>query len=106
MAGEMQNAPCEIARLMLQAFASVGAKSFDLTLTTSASEKASFRRSLSAPRLLRELRGLLASAETTHHNIIVRPYSTNAALFSRLAPEIIRRGWLSVILAMRILRAG
>jgi len=80
MAGEIQNTPYEIARRMVEAFASVGVKTFDLTLTTRAGEKADFRRALTGERLSHTLSRLLAIAETRQQNVIVRPYSAGAAL--------------------------
>jgi len=80
MAGEIQNTPYEVARRMVEAFASVGVKTFDLTLTTRAGEKSDFRRALTGERLAHTLSRLLAIAETRQQNVIVRPYSAGAAL--------------------------
>ncbi len=80
MAGDTHNTGYNAARRMLEAFASVEAETFDLTTTTRAGEKAEFRRLLTSSRLSRMLRGLLAAAETTQHNVIVRPYSDRAVL--------------------------
>jgi len=78
MAGDTHNKGYNAARRMLEAFASVGAETFDLTTTTRTGEKAEFRRLLTTARLSRMLRGLLAAPETTQHNVIVRPYSAGA----------------------------
>jgi hypothetical protein len=80
MAGDTHNTGYNTARLMLKAFTDVGAETFDLTITTRTGEKSGFRRLLTTTRLLRVLRGLLPSAETTQHNVIVRPYSAGAML--------------------------
>ena len=80
MADENESTPYDLARRMLEAFASVGVKTFDLTLTTRAGEKAEFRRSLTEEHLLRVFSGLLAIAETRQQNVIVRPYGSGAEL--------------------------
>lgn len=80
MADQHASTPYDVARRMLEAFASVRVKTYDLTLTTCAGEKADFRRLLTGDRLLRTLSGLLAVAEKKHHNVIVRPYSPGAML--------------------------
>jgi hypothetical protein len=49
-----------VTQQMLETFTSVGAESFDLTITTCAGEKVEFRRGLALESLLRRLRGGLA----------------------------------------------
>jgi hypothetical protein len=59
---------------MLDAFASVGATAFDLTVTTRAEEKETFRRSVRVGDLSRALPSILGSAATKQNNVIVRPH--------------------------------
>jgi hypothetical protein len=80
MTGELSNTPFDVARRMLEAFASVGVKTFDLTLTTRAGEKADFRRGLTGERLSHTFSRLLAIAETRQQNVIVRPNGADAML--------------------------
>src|SRR4051794_39413823 len=63
------------ARNMIGTFGSVGATRFDVTLTTAAGEKDSFRRGISLSNLVRTLPGMLDAAATTQRNVIVRPHS-------------------------------
>lgn len=58
---------------MLQAFHSVGATHFDLTLTTLSGEKAHFQRGVVGPRLSRRLAALLAQSDLYQQNVILRP---------------------------------
>jgi hypothetical protein len=62
------------ARKMLGTFASVGATRFDLTSTTRAGEKDSFRRSVSLAELTRILPEILDAAIVEQRNVIVRPH--------------------------------
>ena len=80
MADGSDNTPYEVAQRMVEAFTSVGVTTFDLTLTTAAGEKAEFRRALTTMRLLRALQGLLTTAESRRHNVIVRPYNSDPVL--------------------------
>jgi RepB DNA-primase from phage plasmid len=66
---------CKAAGQMLEAFQSVGAASFDLTLTNLRGEKLGFRRRLALENLLHRLRGLMPTAEEQQTNVIVRPVS-------------------------------
>ena len=83
---------------MIDTFRSVGATRFDVTLTTAAGEKDSFRRGVSLSDLTRTLPGILDAAATTQRNVIVRPHSPNtvfvqlddlkAAQLAPLAPAV------------------
>lgn len=75
-----QQASYEAAHRMLETFASVGAESFDLTITTLTGEKVEFRRGLPIDSLLRRLHGLLPGAERQQKNVIVRPVSSRTML--------------------------
>ncbi len=59
---------------MLDAFASVGAIRFNLTLTTRAGEKRYFKRSVSVADLANRLPALLDNTTRQEINVIVRPY--------------------------------
>jgi hypothetical protein len=61
------------ARAMIDAFASVGAEHFSLTLTTRAGDKDSFRRNVSPAELRRTLPAMLDAAAKLERNVIVRP---------------------------------
>lgn len=86
------------AQAMLDAFASVGAKHFDVTWTTRAGEKEWFRRGMSLADLVRTLPAMLDSAPAKQRNVIVRPHGPavtfiqlddlTPALLSRLAPAV------------------
>ncbi|MDE2125275.1 MAG: hypothetical protein KGJ62_01650 [Armatimonadetes bacterium] len=58
---------------MLDAFANVGAKAFDLTITSEIGEKVSFRRGVRGQELRRSLPDLLARCCAHRWNVIVRP---------------------------------
>jgi hypothetical protein len=58
---------------MLDAFASVGAERFDLTLTDATGHKVSFHADQSLGQLRTAMPALLQRAEARHHNVIVRP---------------------------------
>jgi hypothetical protein len=60
---------------MLDAFASAGAESFDLTITTRQGEKHRFQRHLPPDRLRESIPALLEDAAGHEHNVIVRPHS-------------------------------
>jgi hypothetical protein len=65
---------------MLDAFASVGAKRFDLTFTDAASEKTGFRGNRSLVHLRPSMSAILQEAAERKHNVIVRPRSSDATL--------------------------
>ncbi|MCX6359212.1 MAG: DNA-primase RepB domain-containing protein [Armatimonadetes bacterium] len=58
---------------MLDAFASVGAATFDLTLTSCEGEKVSFRRAVPLQELASLVPDVLARADAQRWNVIVRP---------------------------------
>jgi hypothetical protein len=62
------------ARAMIDAFASVGAARFDVTLTTRAGDKDWFRRDVTATELRRTLPAMLDAAAKLERNVIVRPH--------------------------------
>ena len=61
------------ARQMLDAFASVGARGFDVTFTDAAGGKVGFRRNRSFDQLRATLPSILETATARRHNVIVRP---------------------------------
>jgi hypothetical protein len=73
MTGDPISAASDAARAMLDAFASVGAEAFDVTITTLQGAKVWFRGNVP----LQELRGImpaeLAAAARLERNVIVRP---------------------------------
>jgi RepB DNA-primase from phage plasmid len=83
---------------MLDAFASVGATSFDVTWTTAAGDKEWFRRSMSLAELARTLPWMLDDAAGKQRNVIVRPHGPavtflqlddlKAVSLPRLAPAV------------------
>ena len=83
---------------MLDAFASVGANSFDVTGTTRAGEKEWFRRAMGYADLKRALPAMLDAALQKERNIIVRPHGSGVtflqlddlppAMLPRLAPAV------------------
>ncbi len=62
------------ARVMLEAFASVGATRFDVTWTTRAGDKEWFRRGVNLADLRHTLPAMLDNAPAKQRNIIVRPH--------------------------------
>ena len=64
---------------MLDAFASVGATQFDLTVTTRAEEKETFRRGVRLGDLSRALPSILTSAISKQRNVIVRPHGPSVS---------------------------
>ena len=68
------------AREMLAAFASVGARRFDLTLTDAAGGKAGFRPDCPIDRLRASLETILRDAAARRHNVIVRPRTQDTTL--------------------------
>ena len=63
------------ASLMLNAFRSVGAETFDVTWATVQEEKALFRRGVAVQKLLDRLPSLLTEATQKQQNLIVRPHT-------------------------------
>jgi hypothetical protein len=59
---------------MLDAFASVGGKSFDVAWTTRAGDKEWFRRGMSLDDLARSLLLMLDEAPSKQRNVMVRPH--------------------------------
>jgi hypothetical protein len=74
----------EKARSMIAAFASVGAQSFDVTLTDIEQKhvegRDGFRRNRSLDELGRTIGSVLQDAHRQQHSVIIRPRSTGAAL--------------------------
>jgi hypothetical protein len=70
----------EPALEMLNAFASVGAERFDLTLTDAAGEKVTFRGNRSLGQLRAAMPVILQEAAEQRHNVIVRPRPGTATL--------------------------
>jgi hypothetical protein len=68
------------ALAMLDAFASVGARRFDLTFTDAAGGKAAFRGNCSLEQLRPAVADILREAADRQHNVIVRPRAPGAAL--------------------------
>lgn len=66
------------AQDMLDAFTSVGAESFDLTVTTRQGEKHRFQRQQPHHRLRESIPALIDDAAAHEHNVIVRPHSAPA----------------------------
>ncbi len=65
---------------MLDAFATVGAERFDLTLTDAAGEKVEFRGNRTQEQLRPALPEILTQSAGRQYNVIVRPRSSQAAL--------------------------
>jgi hypothetical protein len=61
------------ARAMLDAFASVGARTCDLTITTRHGRKEAFQRTVPVDRLRSGIAAILDKAAGVEHNVIVRP---------------------------------
>ena len=70
----------EPAQEMLDAFASVGAGRFDLTLTDATGRKVAYRPGRTLDQLRAALPGILQEAAEQRHNVIVRPRSAGATL--------------------------
>lgn len=66
--------PDQAARAMLDLFASVGATSFDITITSREGEKIRFRRGASGENLRCVIPAELRVAAERQHNVIVRPH--------------------------------
>ncbi|MGH7171541.1 MAG: hypothetical protein ACRELG_14795, partial [Gemmataceae bacterium] len=65
---------------MLDAFASVGAQCFDLTLTDPAGEKVGFRGNRPLEQLRPAMSAILQEAADRRHNVIVRPRAAGVTL--------------------------
>jgi hypothetical protein len=74
MSGYCNEASVETARNMLEAFASVGAKTFDVTITSLHGDKIQFRKGTSLESLLRVLPSQIDQARAGKQNLIVRPH--------------------------------
>jgi RepB DNA-primase from phage plasmid len=79
MSEDGNNTAHSAAQAMLDAFASVGATSFDVTRTTSAGDKDSFQRGVSLADLAHTLPGMIDAATATQRNVIVRPHSRSVS---------------------------
>lgn len=79
MAEDNANTAHRAAREMLDAFASVGATSFDVTRTTSAGDKDFFRRGVSLTDLARTLPGMIDTATAEQRNVIIRPHGRSVS---------------------------
>ena len=83
---------------MLDAFASVGASAFDLTITTRGEQKQTFRRGVRLADLRRDMPSILDDATRKERNVIVRPHGPGVAfvqlddlkadMLARLAPAV------------------
>jgi hypothetical protein len=82
MNGRAGETPTGEALAMLSAFASVGARAFDLTLTEieRVNIPGGFKRNRSVAELRRTIGRILSDAERDRHNVIIRPHSTTATL--------------------------
>jgi RepB DNA-primase from phage plasmid len=86
------------AQAMFEAFASVGATQFDLTITARSGTKETFRRGVKLADLFRALPSMLDSAKSKRRNVIVRPHGPGvsfiqlddlkADMLARLAPAV------------------
>jgi hypothetical protein len=78
---------------MLDAFASVGAQRFDLTLTDAAGEKVGFRGNRTLDQLRPAMPEILQKATERKHNVIIRPRSTGITLIQLddLGEDVARR---------------
>jgi hypothetical protein len=72
--------PATEALTMLSAFASVGARAFNLTLTDIEGEKIKYRPNTPLEQLRRTIGRILQDAEGFRHNVIIRPRSSTATL--------------------------
>jgi hypothetical protein len=83
----------QAARAMLDAFGSVGAKTFDLTITSRKGEKVRFRRGVSPENLRSVMPAELGEAAALEHNVIVRPHGPGAVFIQLddLSAEVMRQ---------------
>jgi hypothetical protein len=70
------------ALAMLDAFAAVGVRVFDMTFTDLAGQKAGYRPGRSVDELRRMIGRTLQDAERSRQNVIIRPRSTTATLIT------------------------
>jgi hypothetical protein len=70
----------QAAQEMLDAFSSVGARRFDITLTDAGGRKVAFRPGRTLDQLRPALPGMLKDAIEQQHNVIVRPRGSGPAL--------------------------
>jgi len=91
--GRSKNQAQESAERMLDAFASVGADKFDLTLTDLTGEKIAFFRGLPLSRVRKDLPSLLENTERRQQNPILRPLSSSTLFvqLDDLDPDSLRR---------------
>jgi hypothetical protein len=68
------------ALAMLTAFASVGARAFNLTLTDIEGVKVGYKPNMPLEQLRRTIARILHDAERDRHNVIIRPRSTDSSL--------------------------
>lgn len=78
--GLFDTSPERQALAMLDAFTSVGAESFDLTVTDLAGKKTGFRRDCSTQQLREYMGQMLQSAAARQRNLIIRPKPAQALL--------------------------
>lgn len=78
--GRAAETPAGKALAMLSAFASVGARAFNLTLTDIEGEKIVYRPNTPLEQLRRTIPRILQDAEKSRHNVIIRPRSSTATL--------------------------
>lgn len=80
--GNAAEAPAGKAVAMLTAFASVGARAFNLTLTDSNGDKVpgGYRPNTPLDQLRRTIGRVLLDAERLHYNVIIRPRCSTATL--------------------------
>jgi len=80
--GSAAEAPASKALAMLSAFASVGARAFNLTLTNIEGEKieGGYRPNMPLEQLRRTIGRVLHDAEKLQRNVIIRPRSSTATL--------------------------
>jgi hypothetical protein len=78
MTGDSEKTAPRAALDMLDAFASVGAETFHLTLTDLKGDKAGFRKSVPLAKVQKDITALLEERTQQKHNVIVRPHSARA----------------------------
>src|SRR5438132_9236312 len=76
----MTQDPAQSALEMLDAFASIGARQFDITLTDVAGDKVKFISGRSLGQLRLVLSDILRQATKRRHNVIVRPRGNDAVM--------------------------
>jgi len=78
MTGDSQKTAPRAALDMLDAFASVGAETFHITLTDLNGDKTGFRKSVPLARVRQDIPSLLEERTRQQHSVIVRPHSARA----------------------------